>query len=1021
MTCNLKVYDPCLGETEHLSGDNVSGLIIKALPEGWSWSYRIYHEICGDVTPVDGDRESFDRLSNLEGFFTLIKYPSDGISAIALVWIAINTAITAAAVYGLVSLIKYLTPKPPQPTIRGNRRNSSNNSLSERTNDAAEPGARIPDIFGEELSYPTLLGAPYIVYESNGSQREYSYMVVSRGLCEVSNLKDGANPLSGVTGYGAKVFGPDTSPNSGDPFYVEGEDFTEPVSVRIKSNDIVGQLLVPENAATVNSSIICEYPDTVYVSLTEENVRFSDVFENGDTVTLTMGDITYNTYTLNLSGTYDILTVSPTELVLSNPAAVNPDWNDLQFFPSGRSADTEATISRSDAGWIGPFILDEEHLTDIYLNLQAPQGLYKDDGKNQIKVDVTVELEATPLTAAFGPSGPAQTFTATVFGSAVNQDMTGATLRAVPTIGGRQSVRIRRVTPTDKEFSGAVVDKVFTESLYAGYPGPDNFGNMTTIQLSVRATNGAVAVKERKFNCKAIRKISKWDGASYSEELTASTDAAEIIIAVARDPYIGRLDDDEIDPDSILTAAAEVKEYLDEIPAEFNYTFDSMDLTFDDTVTIIANAAFSKPGRPLGKLTIMPDLAVSQAKVLFNHRNIIPESYAKTVRFGKSREADGVETFYKSLENGEEQRQVMPESVTPYNPSRVELPGIKRPEQVISLLGRAYNKLFYSNQTVEFESGGEAVNLFPGDKILVSRQESPVIIEGELRDVNGNILTLSQPCTLDPEENYIVFLQNPAGLVESVPVISQISEQVISIAAPLGFDLELANVGGINTTYKIVKEIETSNDLYVISSTERESFFKTKITAIKYDPRLYIVESNKLKISTTPEDFGYFRYNILINNATFDGGFYQGSDSSSYLLPQSFIFSSAYTKMVEVYIPDYTEADLFSSFVSTDERLFVSSLGDIVARHSGAGASVSAPIPALNTWFKIVVTYEDPVMKIYINGELISVNNSVLQRNLNSGIIGSYNGGNGFVGRIRNIRYFTRALSKDEIRVINGW
>ncbi|KAG1245686.1 hypothetical protein G6F65_021099 [Rhizopus arrhizus] len=125
-------------------------------------------------------------------------------------------------------------------------------------------------------------------------------------------------------------------------------------------------------------------------------------------------------------------------------------------------------------------------------------------------------------------------------------------------------MRARRLTNSDKDFEGSVVDEIQWRDLYAcSTVDRAHFGDVTTVQSVTFATDGALAVKERKLNLLVTRKLPRRvSGSTFTSELYATTDVADIISAVCLDPLIGNRAPAEVDFDNIYSTAQEIREYF---------------------------------------------------------------------------------------------------------------------------------------------------------------------------------------------------------------------------------------------------------------------------------------------------------------------------------------------------------------------------------------------------------------------------------------------------------------------------
>ena len=77
---------------------------------------------------------------------------------------------------------------------------------------------------------------------------------------------------------------------------------------------------------------------------------------------------------------------------------MNPNWSQIST-----TEWTSGALSVSGPRWIGPFTATAKDITGMYLNFVASNGLFKDNGENQVRVDVTLEAEITQVNEAGEP------------------------------------------------------------------------------------------------------------------------------------------------------------------------------------------------------------------------------------------------------------------------------------------------------------------------------------------------------------------------------------------------------------------------------------------------------------------------------------------------------------------------------------------------------------------------------------------------------------------------------------------
>lgn len=539
----------------------------------------------------------------------------------------------------------------------------------------------------------------------------------------------------------------------------------------------------------------------------------------------------------NLNGTYDVLSVADDTIRLSNPSAINANWSSLTTSPN-----LSPILSTTGSKWVGPFILDKKDATQVFCNFVALNGLYKDDGRNQIRMDVTLELEVTPINADGSPRGSVQTFQATIEGSSTYRSTRASTLKATPALSGRWSIRARRVTPSDLNYEGSVVDEIKWRDVYAVAPvALSHFGDVTTVQSVTYATAGALALKERKLNMLATRKIpQRISGSTFSTELYATNRADHILSAICLDPHIGNRPTSEIDFDAIYDAMSEVRSYFGHDSAgEFCYTFDSDNLSFEETAQSVASAAFCIAYRRGNIIKLNFEKQTEDSTLLFNHRNKLPGSETRTVRFGNQSNFDGVSYQYTDPEDDALVTYYIPEDRSAINPKEIESLGVRSKLQAYFHAWREWNKIRYQNVITEFQATQEADLLVPQDRILVADNTRSGMQDGEVLEQNLLELKLSQAVVMQAGVSYTIFLQHIDGTVESIPVsVGSTSRHVILSRAPR---LPLATEDGLyaRAVYILVGDNDPRENAFLLVEKTPQSNFTSTVRAVNYDSRYY--------------------------------------------------------------------------------------------------------------------------------------------------------------------------------------
>lgn len=865
MKTTLRLYRNTLQpEIEELYSDdkNILNLIIAAFPDGLPKNFRLYKdEISLDNEIFLNTKEDLEYIAELNGDFWGCVDPEGG----------------GALVYGLVILLVtvasaiFLKPKIPNIALRNTQAESGNNSLTNRTNQA-RPLERIPDIFGTVRSIPDLLSVPLTIFIDH-IQYEFTYMCIGRGWYQIpeNQIKEGSTPCNQIYGESIEIYSPFTSPNNSEPQLRIGQSIDEPIYNVVRNNNVNGEDVEMVEGGTLFSLSRRKGWDWDMVNTTGNGkgigVRvntdstsqkwFKERFNAGDKCRLESFYFSDDGYSFNLDGTYTIthktLEMSGNEifhcwLYFENPESVTTDWN-YPVNPTGWTGNNQwTTISLIqdtgdvDSGW---YYLDDRSINTICCNYTAEQGLYKDDGTTQYAINVALRTEYQQVDFEGNPFGEIYVSLPVVVGSETTKKRRACTLMQALPFTGRCRVRTVRISPTES-FVGTVVDTIQWRDLYGLSPvTQDDFGNVTTIYAKTKATQTALAVEERKLNMLVTRMVT-----AYTSDLVASNNAADIIYHICKDPYIGNRPDSEIDAEQIYAEVDSITEYFGTTDAsDFCYTFDKTNITFEETVQTVANAVFSTAYRRGSKIKLNFEREQENSVLLFNHRNKIPNTETRHVKFGIENDYDGIEYQWVNPEDDSITTYYIKNSVAdefPLNPQKIESIGVRNYRQAYWHAWRAWNKLKYSHTTVEFDALAQSELVLEGDKVLIANNLSTNVQDGDIIGQSGLILTTSQPVVFESGETYYVFLQLPDGTVQSIEC-SATSEnnELLLTSAPIT-PIIYSDVFRYRTKYMLVKSTNLNTHAFLITERATKENNTSTITAINYDSRFYENDPNPL-------------------------------------------------------------------------------------------------------------------------------------------------------------------------------
>ena len=836
-------------ENVHISTNDVIDSLYDYFEGQFPDNSRLYHGSVSsktDVTPVAGDIvSSMEKLQELEGDIYCVVYPQFFLFGLTGVF----GTLLKVLLLGLLSYL--LRPKPPVDRNTGDQ--SPNNGLSERVN-RARPNERVPDIYGEVRAVPDLIAKPYFRFEAN-QEVEYSYMCVGRGEFRIQDIKDDQTPIEDIAAVSVEVYGPYESPNKTGKTIQQsiGRAIDERVWSAVKSNAVNGQILRAPDATVINGNndIAFNGPDQIVTN--NQDINFESYFAVGDTITITNSLSGETPNTIDLNGTYEIFQVFNNNIVLINPGLINNNWN----IPELNTNYSSANLSSDSEKWVGPFTVKSPWV--ILANYIAINGMYKDDGEEQSAITVEIETEMKQVNSQGQEIlGTRQTTRRFIEGSDVLQnsrsesswhELTGNT--SVENAKDKLwEVRARRITPKFDEKDTRFVDEVQWRDLYGlEYVDKETFGDVTTIQVRTPATAGALSIKQRKLNCLAWRKIpSRIPGTNtFTNENQTNSDATLIIRHIALDPTLGNMQESDLDYDSMFTASSHNQTYFGTKKCVFfGHTFDNKDLSAEEMIVAVANAMFSTPYRQGSKLKLNFEQKTDLSKLLFNHRNKLPGSEVRNVRFGSSDNHDGVEFDWTDTSDGATETYQIPYDGSASNPKKIEVVGITNEIQAHMHAWREWQKIQYQNVAVEFDSTAEAAILTLNDRILVADNTRPDTNDGNIVSQDNLTLELSQPFSPETGEDYTIFIQHFDGSVESLDVLSVLDDTHVTLGSPPRLPLVLDTDRYARTTYQIIKNSRVRPSAFLVKEIDPKDNYVVSMQATNYDDRFYLHDTDFL-------------------------------------------------------------------------------------------------------------------------------------------------------------------------------
>ncbi|WP_445406007.1 host specificity factor TipJ family phage tail protein [Acinetobacter pittii] len=844
-----------LSEEKTIEHAHTIGQWLTSKYESMPEHVRIFHtasnmdhaeiSFANEVTP----KNAFDlkQLDFLPGTFIVIENPK---------WVAAIVSIVISIA------IAFLMPTPSmaQTTQNINQSSSANNELSNRENKIRVNG-RIADIYGAAWDTPDSIAVPYKVYENN-IEVEHMVGCIGRGHYKINGAYDGETNIVDIAGASVEVFRPGVDIVSGEPYFSIGTEITTPPLTVQHQTSVNGQVLRPADTQTLEGTnyLLFAYPNEI-LRAAANNTDLTTKFVSNDRIEITNASFTYNGQTYDLNGTYSVLSVADDRMTLSNPAAVNPNWLKLKELSNQQTAAASPKLVSIGEKWIGPFILDNIERSRVLCNFVATNGLYTvSSGGNQAAVNVTIEIEVTPVNESGAAIGNPMLKQIILKGSAKSRQTVGATLDMV-TFQGRCSVRARRLTPTPGVTT--VVDDVKWQALYGAYPlQSTTYEHETVFRARTYATTGALSVKSRKINFDLQRMLPTYKNGSMTTELFPTSSFADALVSMALDDKIGRRTIEEIDIENIYRTYNDIVDYFGTpLAAEFCTTIDDTNLSFEELVTNLCDAVFCTAYRQNNKLKIYFERPTDNSVLLFNFRNIIPDSYKHDLTFGVMDDYDGLIYEYTDPTDDSRINIYLPDKGAK-NPKEVKSVGVRNKWQAHFNAYRLWNKLRFQRKSITFDAAPESELLVLRDRIAVADYRNGIHQSGEVVKQEGLILTLSHDVDFIAGKSYVIYLQMGDGSVDLIPVTSGSAKNKVVLGRLPSGALKLSSDDFVNTIYTVVNDDTKDSLPYLVAKKDPVDKFSNTITAVNYDSRYYLNDKDFIDVPVDDSPI-YIRYDQL--------------------------------------------------------------------------------------------------------------------------------------------------------------
>lgn len=434
-----------------------------------------------------------------------------------------------------------------------------------------------------------------------------------------------------------------------------------------------------------------------------------------------------------------------------------------------------ADVGQAFDNVVGIFTI-EQGVSKILINLTSTSGFYKiyKSTEKRIVSNVRIVVEETDSNGV--PTG--NSVVTNYEYSSNERAVTASVYRTVEIDIPYEYSRVyaSRTGFRDKGDDITNLDKIEWTYLYTYSPLPEgtDFGDVTLLHCLIPSNSQSRLVKQRRTNLDVVRKLTQYlgNGSFGATEDYPTNDFAQILIHTALDVHCGRLSLDDINADALLSLRDSIVDYFgDSKFTEFGYDFDTTQMSYDDMFTLICEVVNCIPYVQSGRYDAFFEGEQTTSSYQITHRNKISGTEVREDVF--ENQYDSVELTYRNNETGDNETIYVPSDQSGTTPQTLELVGCTNTEQAQCRANRMYNRQIYERTTVTFDVDEFGRMIVPGQRIdspdstrFVTREnamEGYRIYDGEVVEINGLVVELSQPVTFIDGENHYIQFTNTTG------------------------------------------------------------------------------------------------------------------------------------------------------------------------------------------------------------------------------------------------------------------
>jgi hypothetical protein len=686
----------------------------------------------------------------------------------------------------------------------------------------------IPELAGRHKIFPDHLNMPRREFIDN---EQWIYLMLSVGVGEHEISGDemfiGETPVSKYAGDifydifppGTDVTGHEAHRNIYTSAEVGGTSGTSGIELK-------GGLISAGSSTgggyrwTFTNNTIITYKKIYFAG--DESVTFQATFPfNVDDI------VTVNSSSLN-DGDYRVIFVDNAIATFQKVDAGGVDDATWTMFSDLILSFARLEVSGGgDGEYNGPFFAcpKNEVTQTLWLDFKLPQGLAElDDNGNFLSKSIYISI-------LYRHEGDTTWTEETHYFANATNDQLAETLKIDLPAAIRPEVQIKRVTGA--EDNTRIYDKVEWTALKSELESATSYADVTTIAIKVRGTNALSNSAENKFNLIATRKLPIYENGIWTAP-QATTDIAPFFAHVIKD--VGH-SDQQIG----LTELARLHEIWQGRNDEFNAVFDNDSTLFNVLKRVLATG-FAEPTLDYGQIIPVRDEPRTGFDYIYQPENM-KTPLKREIKLFDPDEPDGIEVEYFSDTTWK------PETVfcllgdeLGIKPKKVRAFGIINRTKAWQFGMRKRREIRYRRTKYNFTTEMDALNSSYLSYDALADDIPGYSQTGKITDVNGRVLTLSEPIEWQAGTHFISLRKPDGTLSGPYTCTTTTTDNIVILNTDLDFTPDCSGI-----IEAPLFQFGAANRWCLpalVTDVKPSGTDKVRVTAVNYDVRVYADDDN---------------------------------------------------------------------------------------------------------------------------------------------------------------------------------